>query len=62
MTTNILPFPTDTARTSPLRLSVVSDNPAEVVILPVVRIERFPDARERRRQRREVSADICGND
>lgn len=61
MTDNVIAFPTDTARTSPLRLSVVSDNPAEVVILPNVRIERINQIDEQRLRRR-FSADICGNE
>lgn len=61
MTGTILPFPTDTSRTSPLRLSVVSDNPAEVVILPNVRIERINEI-DQKRLRRKFSADICGNE
>lgn len=61
MTDNVLPFPTDAARTAPLRLSVVSDNPAEVVILPNVRIERINQIDETH-TRRKFSRDICGNE
>lgn len=58
MTGNVIDFPIEAARVAPLRLVVVSDEPDNVVILPVVRIERHPE----KPFRRKVSRDICGND
>lgn len=61
MTGTVIEFPTQAARTAPLRLSVVTDNPAPVIILPVVRIERINQI-DQTGARRKFSADICGNE